>query len=261
LWATVSQLALGLTPPLFVICLVGCVYCAFKFPRYSLPLLFLAAAYYLIFINIVRYVPVRFVLPIGIIMAFFGGKLVAEVWRQGPWTKLRRVAVSLVFAYAGLFAIQLDFLFINDPRYAAERWLQENLSEGAIVETFAPRDTFFKHYPRFPSWVKVRSSKLEAGTQWEIRETKPEKKMLPNLYAGRETPDYVIFSSYWYERLLRPEAENTEQARILKDFFEGRTGYALVATFATPTFVPMDHLPVNPRIDIFVRPNQATAHR
>ena len=43
LWATSSELALGLTLPIFAICLIGSLFCAFKFPRYSLPLLFLAA--------------------------------------------------------------------------------------------------------------------------------------------------------------------------------------------------------------------------
>jgi hypothetical protein len=153
----------------------------------------------------------------------------------------------------------LDLLLIKDPRYAAEQWLQENLREGALIETFAPSDSFFKHYPRFPSWVKVRSSKLEAGTRWEVRETRPDRKVLPNLYEGREPPDYVVLSKYSYGRLLTPEAENTDQARVLKDLFQGRTEYALMATFETPTLVPIDGLPINSRIDVFVRSNQSAA--
>lgn len=252
--ATLSELALGLTPPIFAFCLLGCVYCAFKFPRYSLPLLFLAVSYYLTFINIVRYVPLRFVLPIGIIMAFFGGKFLSEVWQNGAWKKVQRVAIAGVFAYAGLFAIQLDLLFLNDPRYAAERWLKATLKDDAIIETFAPSDTFFKHYPRLPNWVKVRSSKIEAGTDWEVRKIRADRTTLPNLYTGREDPDYVILTKYWYSRFMTPAAENTDQARVLKDFFEGRTEYALVASFETPSFVPVSGLPINSRIDIFANP-------
>jgi len=261
LWATISQLAVGLTPPLFGVCLVGSICCAVKFPRYSLSLLFLAVSYYLTFINVVRYVPVRFVLPIGIIIAFFGGKLLAEVWQHGSWKKLQRGAVCLALAFAAVSAIQLDLLLLNDPRYAAEHWLKAHLKEGDVIETFAPRDSFFKHYPRFPVWVKVRSSKLAAGTQWEVREVKPERRMLPNLYAGREPPDYIILSKYWYGRLLTPEAENTEQAQVLNDFFQGRTEYALAASFETPTLVSVEHLPINPRIDIFVKAQRAAASR
>jgi Dolichyl-phosphate-mannose-protein mannosyltransferase len=257
---TASQLALGLTPPLFGLCLLGSIYCALKFPRYSLSLLFVAATYYLTFIDVVRYVPLRFVLPIGIIIAFFGGKLLAELWLHGPWEKLRRVAICLVFAYAAFFAIELDLLLIRDPRYSAEQWLQENLGEGAIIETFAPRDTSFKHYPRFPSWVKVRSSKLAAGTEWEIRDSRPDRRIIPNLYMGREPPDCIVLSNYWYRELLIPEAENTAEARVLQDFFQGRTDYTLRATFETPTLVPIHGLPINPRIDIFVRTDRSTRH-
>ncbi len=251
LWTTVSRLAMSLTAPLFVLSLIGSVYCAFKFPRYSLPLLFLAASYYVTFINVVGYVPLRFVLPIGIIIAFFGGKLLSEVWQQGPWQKLRRVAICVAYAYAALFAVQLDLLLLRDPRYAAEEWLQERLKPGDLIETFSPSDTFFKHYPRFPIWVKVRSSKLQSGTQWEIRET--EHKMLPNLYTGREPPEYIVLSKFSYGGLLALKAEHSDEARVLNDLFEGRTDYSLAATFETPTLVPIDGLSINSRIDIFAR--------
>ena len=252
LWKTVSGLALGMTMPVFLLCLIGCIYCAVKFPRYSLPLMFLAISYYLTLINVVSYVHLRFVLPIGIIMAFFGGKIISEVWQQGPWQNLRRVAVCLVFGYAAFFVVQLDWLFLNDPRYAAEKWLQEHLRKGAIVETFAPQDSFFKHYPRVPTWVKVRSSKLEAGTNWEVRNIRPDRQTLPNHYAGREDADYIILTKYmtdWYGGWM----ENTKQAQILKDLFEGRTAYALAASFTTPTFLLLYELPLNQRIDIFAK--------
>jgi 4-amino-4-deoxy-L-arabinose transferase-like glycosyltransferase len=252
-WATIWELAVGMTLPLFLLCLIGCIYCTVKFPRHSLPLLFLAMSYYLTLISVVRYVPLRFVLPIGIIMAFFGGKVISDIWQQGRWQTLRRVAVCLAFGYAALVVIQLDVLLINDPRYAAEQWLRENIREGAVIETFAPNESFLKHYPRFPLSVKVRSSRLSAGTQWEVPEKAPEKKIFPNSYAGREDPDYVILSKHWYGRFLAAEAGDTPQARVLNDLFRSRTEYALVATFETPTFVPANGLPINPRIDIFAK--------
>ena len=69
LWGTILQLASSLTPPVFMLCLAGSIYCALRFPKYSLPLLFLAVSYYLIIINVVLQVFRRLVLPIGIIMA------------------------------------------------------------------------------------------------------------------------------------------------------------------------------------------------
>jgi hypothetical protein len=251
LWATVLQLQEGLTLPIFVFCVTGCIYCIVKFPRKSLPLLFLASSYYVLLVNVVRYVPLRFVLPIGIIMAFFGGELCARMWQRGPILIVRRIAIAGSFAYAALATIQLDLLLINDPRYGAEQWLRENARKGAIIETFAPRETALKHYPRFPEWTKVRSSRLESGTQWFVRVTRRDRTTLPNLYEGRENPDYVILSKYWYGELLKPEARKTIEAQVLRDLFEGRIGYELVATFETASLVPIVGLPINPRIDIF----------
>jgi hypothetical protein len=246
---SISYLASSLTPPLFILCLAGSVYCALRFPRYSLPLLFLAASYYLTFINVIRFVTIRYLLPIHIIFAFFGGKLLAELWYKAPYKSLMRAAICLVFAYAALFPIQLDLLLIKDPRYAAERWMQAHFEEGALVETFAPHP-LLKFYPRFPSWVKVRSSKIEAGTQWEPLVTKPDEVGLPNVYRGREDPDYIVLSGLLFEPPVDDKLKNTDQGRVLSAFFQGHTPYTLVTTFQTQTIVPIDLL-INPNIYIF----------
>jgi hypothetical protein len=236
-----------------MLCLAGSIYCALRFPKYSLPLLFLAVSYYLIIINVVLQVFSRLVLPIAIIMAFFGGKLLAELWYKAPWKSLMRAAICLVFAYAALFPIQLDLLFMGESRYAAERWIQEHFEQGALVETFAPH-ILLKYYPRFPSWVKVRSSKIEAGTQWEPQVIKADEVNLPNLYTGREDPDYIVLSGLLLEKFMDDKLKDTDQGRVLSALFQGRTHYTLVATFKTHTIVPIGmDLPVNPRIDIFER--------
>jgi Dolichyl-phosphate-mannose-protein mannosyltransferase len=250
---TILQLASSLTLPLLVVCMVGSVYCALRFPRYSLPLLFLAASYYLTFINVVRYVPLRFVLPISIIIAFFGGKFLAELWYGGPWKRLMRAAICLAFTYAGLFPLQLNFLFMAESRYAAEQWIQEHVEKGALVETFTPV-SLLVYSPRFPPWIRLRSSKLEAGTRWEP-EARIDRAHVPNIYTGRDAPDYIVLSRSWYGRFLTNESAASDESQVLSDLFENRTDYTLVATFQTPLLVPIDlkNLHINPRIDIFAR--------
>ena len=251
LWGAIVQLASSMTPPFFVLCLAGSVYCALKFPRYSLPLLLLSVSYYLTFINLVRYVPVRFVIPIAIILAFFGGKLLADIWDKAQWKHLSRAAIALAFAYAVIFPVQLDLLLMGESRYAAEQWIEEHFEAGALVETFAPHQ-LLKYYPRFPPSVKVRSSRIEGGMQWEPLETKGDMTSLPNLHSGSEAPDYIVLSELWYERFIDTEAEGTDGGRVLSDLFQSRTPYTLVASFKTRTLVPID-LSINPRIDIFAR--------
>lgn len=244
---TLVYLAQGLTLPLFGICLVGAVYCGLKFPRYTLPLLFLALTYYLFFLNVILFVRLRYILPIAIILAFFGGKVLADIWHRAPLKGLVRTAICLLFAYAAFFPIHLNILFMKDSRYAAAEWMEQHFSEGDIVETFTPYVNR-KYYPRFPAWVKVRSSKLEAGTQWEARAIK--KVRVPNLYTGDEPPDYIVLSEFWYKRFLPLEQADSDAARVLKDLFEGRMGYKQVAAFKSLEIVPIE-VAINPRILIF----------
>ena len=78
-----------------------------------------------------------------------------------------RAAICLIFAYAALFPIQLDLLFMGESRYAAERWIQEHFEQGALVETFAPH-ILLKYYPRFPSGsscAAARSRPAHSGSR------------------------------------------------------------------------------------------------
>ena len=170
--------------------------------------------------------------------------------------KLRRGAICLAFAYAGLFPLQLDLLFMGgESRYAAEQWMQEHFKKEAIVETFAAHHHHLGwYYPRFPDWVRVRSSKLEAGTQWIPYKAPPDRRRFPNLYEGREAPDYIVLKFF-------DEEANVDQKPVLAALFHGRLGYSLVATFKTLTIVPVN-LTMNPRIYIFERTeNSPTTQR
>jgi hypothetical protein len=239
---TVTLLVVSLTPPLFVLCLLGCGYCAFRFPRKTLPLLLLIVSYYLSFVSVVQYVSLRYLIPVTIIMAFFGGRLLAEIWDWGARQRLLRVAVCLVFVYAALFPIQVDLLMLyGESRYAAERWMRQHMPPGTLVETFARSHLHLCWFwPRFPSWVKVRTSNFATSNQWEPRVIKPEKIRLPNLYQGKESPDYIVLSS------------GDRDLRTMSDLYNGRMGYKLVATFKASPFVPVD-LQIDTRIDILER--------
>lgn len=74
---------------------------------------------------------------------------------------------------------------------------------------------------------------------------------MPDLYISRENPDYIVLSDLWYHRFMGSDKADTEQARILRDLFEGRLGYTLVAEFKTPVVLPIEELFLNPRILIF----------
>ncbi len=258
LWETASYVADGLTLPLFAVCLVGCVVYAIRYPRRTLPVLFLAASYWLTFLNVMRMVVPRFALPMVILMAFFGGKLLSDFWREAPRRALVQTGIVAVFVYAALFATQLDYLLVRDPRYRAERWLEEHAKNGTLIETFvAP--SLLNYYPRFPERVRVRASRLQAGTAWDARTPKKEAIQIPNFYLGREAPDYIVLSSFWYHRFFVEADQDAPDIaagrRVLEDLGAGRMGYRLVANFKTRQILSwaVNDLFVNPRILIFAR--------
>ncbi len=255
LWETTSHLINGLTPPLFGICLVGTVYCAWRFPKYSLPVLLLPTGYYVLFINKILWTANRHTLPIGMILAFFGGKLLADLWQQTRWQGLTRAAVCGVLAYVALFPIQLDYLLLRGSHERAEQWMQAHLPKGAIIETLA-----FDHqhlnwaYPRFPAWVKVRYSRAKTPTMWESAPILAKHVRLPNLYRGAEAADYIIVGENKSEDVaLQHQPVKTTRDQIIQNLFAERLGYTLVATFKAPTIVPIRYLPVNQTLYIFER--------
>ncbi len=254
---TTSHLIFGLTPPLFGMCIVGVIYCTLRYPRYALPVLLLAVSYYVLFINMILWTANRHALPLGIILAFFGGKLLDDLWQWRPWNTLMRAAICLVFAYAALFPIQLDHLFLRGSRYMAEQWMQEHFRDGTVVETFAENHLHLQWgYPRFPSWVKVRYSRVTASTAWEPVPALPDKIRLPNLDFGnrRDAPDYIMISGNQSDGVgLENGVGTTTRDQLIRHLFDGRLDYALVATLKTPTVVPIRSLIVNPYVYIFER--------
>jgi hypothetical protein len=190
-------------------------------------------------------------MPIAIILSFFGGKVLSVLWDLSSWKKLGRTCVCLTIAYAAIFPMHMDWLLINESRYAAEDWMKTHLREGSLVETFAD-PVLYKYYPRFPSWVRLRSSKIESGSRWEPITADSDKVRLPNIYRGREDPDFIVLSDFWYGRFLEEQPRATQEASFLADLFEGKTDFSLVAEFKTATFTSHG-LHINPRIVIFER--------
>jgi dolichyl-phosphate-mannose-protein mannosyltransferase len=246
LLATGSALAESLTPPIFWLCIFGTAFCVARFPRFTLPLLFLGFAYYFTFINVVRFMRLRFVLPLSIILTFFGGQLLAEIWYTGGWLKVRRLAVCVLLVYAALFPIQLDLLLMGgESRYAAEAWMEKNFRKSSIVETFATSHYHLAwFYPRFPSHVKLRVSERVTGSEWISQKLPANRVRFPNLYDGTEAPDYIVLK-------FLPRAFDRQQEGVLSELYRGDLGYKLVASFNTQTFVSIEGLTINPRVDIF----------
>jgi hypothetical protein len=253
---TAGQLAGAIGWPLLAVCAVGAALSALRSARRTLPLLLLAAGYALAFLHVIGYVEPRFVLPIAIVLSIPGGKLLADAWsvaRHAGWRRRAialavRAAVVAAFVPPALAVARLDLLMLRDSRYAAERWLARNAAPGALVETLAPPPFVETRYPRFPSGVRVRSSRPAGGTAWLPWSSDPPR--IPNAWSGPGDPDLIVLSGDWYEGLRR--RGRGRGAALLRDLFEGRAGYAEAARFDPPA-PRVPGLPVAWRVVIFRR--------
>jgi hypothetical protein len=194
--------AMGL--PLVVLSMVGVLWSLARH-RVAWWLLVPGVSYYVITIALVRYVYVRFTMPIVVVLAVFGGLLAADLWRLGGRARvLGRVAVALAVVYGLLYSVQSDLLMVRDARYAAESWIQRVIPADATVEvvgskTYLPRLDYLGYGDERIPWEELSDAGL-----------------------ARRAPEFIVVSS-------KSAASAAAQVRpFLADLLAGRAGYAVV---------------------------------
>jgi hypothetical protein len=146
---TVHIIEVSLGWPLFLVSVSGLLVAAATphLRRTATWLVLPVVSYYLGFIEVILYNYDRFVLPICLVLALFGGLaldvFVAESSRAArratpsafvllgrPW---RVAGVILVFAYTLLYAGTVDVLMLEDSRYAVEAWASTRVGREDLV--------------------------------------------------------------------------------------------------------------------------------
>ncbi len=168
-------------------------------PGVLLGLLAPALSYYATFIAVVLYSYDRFLLPVGVILSFFGGWALSEATTRRGWPgRLGRVVALAVAAYGVARAASLGALMLHDTRYAAERWLGAHVEPGQHVAGVGV-------LPRLP--------RLD-GTRWSLLPPSPAA-----LAAAR--PEWVVISVDT-ARSTRPGGA---KARFYEQLRRGTLGY------------------------------------
>jgi hypothetical protein len=207
---TVRHLAFAMGRPAFLVGAAG-VATALARPREHARWLFLLVppvSYMATFLHVVLYGYDRFVLPLCLVLALFGGRLLARGLRSGP--PLRTAAVVLavaVFLHSLLYAASVDCLLTHDSRYAVERWLARNVPPGALVAVVGP----LEYLPRLD------------GLRW--RRLGPSVARLVQV-----RPDYVLVNADYAARA----DPDTGERELYDALFAGRFGYRLALRERTP---------------------------
>jgi 4-amino-4-deoxy-L-arabinose transferase-like glycosyltransferase len=138
---TSANLAFALGGPALLACAAG-VLASVRGTHAALPrpaLLIPAASYHVFFSMVVLYSYDRFVLPVAVLLALFGGGMLARLWEVGgPWRPGLRAAVVALLAYGAGRCLSLDLAMARDARYAAEAWLREHAAPPAVVSPIGP---------------------------------------------------------------------------------------------------------------------------
>jgi hypothetical protein len=191
---TVHIVEVSLGWPLFLVSVAGLLVAAAtpRLRRVAIWLALPAVSYYLGFINVILYNYDRFVLPICLVLALFGGLAIDAFLtasdpaargasRHGLARRTWRVAgVLLVFAYTLLYAGTVDVLMIGDSRYAVEDWAKTHIGPEDLVGVTGLQE----YRPRFDNfnWVDV-------GTVVDLERERPLYFVLNADYALDVPPE------------------------------------------------------------------------
>jgi hypothetical protein len=168
--------------PALALCAAGLVYASWRRP-WSAVLLLPALSYVLFSIVPARYAPMRFTLPLVLILTVFGGAMASRLLRAPLAARLLTVPLLVfVFGHTFLHALNGDFMLLNDSRYLAETWLRENVETDARIGVYGTA----QHLPRM-AWL---GHEVERIPDEEVGESGLRKR----------SPDYLVLSSLYYHR-------------------------------------------------------------
>ena len=207
---TVRHLAFAMGLPAFLVGTAGVV-TALARPRDNARWLFLlvpAVSYVATFLHVVLYGYDRFVLPLCLVLALFGGWFLMRGLRSGRPLRTAAAALAVaVFSYSLLYAASVDRLLTGDTRYAVERWLARNVPPGALVAAAGP----LEYLPRLD------------GLHW--RRLGPSVARLVQVH-----PDYVLVNADYAARA----DPGTGERELYDALFAGRLGYRLALRERSP---------------------------
>lgn len=138
LWQTARHLVFVMGGPALAACGAGLVLARRDRSRYRPLLATLAApiSYVVFFLLIVLYVYDRFLLPVALVLALFGGLALARLARGRRWPA--RAVVAAVIAYGLARSVSVDLLLAADSRGAVEDWLRREVGSGPLVAAVGP---------------------------------------------------------------------------------------------------------------------------
>jgi hypothetical protein len=132
--------------------------------RVAICLALMVVSYYVGFINVILYNYDRFLLPVCVVQAIFGGVALDRFLRTSTRSvaAFRRALVAGAFAYTLLYATTVDDLMVRDSRYIVEQWLEAHVGADDQIGTVFPGIV----QPRLGHFKKIDIGTLDTLERW-----------------------------------------------------------------------------------------------
>jgi hypothetical protein len=191
----------------FLVLLVGSIYCCLRFPYRFWIFITPMVTYYIFFLRLHGTHHLRYILPVFLILTWHAGKILADLLEFKRIPKpLSKALVLLILCSSIIYGFSVDVLYARDPRYELEKWMETNIPAEALTLAVKPGYSL----PRFRSGQNVKYLTL-----WD--------------YNGNQIadivdldPEYIVISMAIQRRQERREE--------VENFFTNR-GYQSMATF------------------------------
>jgi hypothetical protein len=182
---------------------------------------------------------IRYALPLMPVLCVFAARLVMDLWEWRTPIARGLGAVLTVGVLGGTLAYTEGFLQIYrqpDVRHTAAAWLQRQIPAGASILVEDDKGLFFheagKRYGLTGYTWKVWDPYEIDGVRGVRFEAAPVSESQTRAYLDRLlTTDYVVISSFWYERFNAAAKQFPAQADFYRRLFNGEAGYRLIRKF------------------------------
>ena len=227
-------------PLLLVLAIAGIVTVG-KQRRHVALLLPLAAVSYYVSIVAPTLSLSRYLIGVVLLLTPFAGFAIvtAHEAKRGSWSVLAKATAVLAIAWQLLLLLNLHATLWRDSRHAMESWVRANVPEGATIEAY----TQARYLPRLSDRYHYN---VVANSFSAVSYDLVGKELSVEALAGR-MPDYVMILedsglSGDPQRLSKGSSGSTSAQSAIVHYFEElmgqRAGYALVARYETPTWLP-----------------------
>jgi len=197
---------------------------------------------------------IRYLLPLGFMLALFaGGAVDAALRSPARW---HRVLASVMFTVAvstGLLrVVDLTHAMLRDSRYEAAEWLETRLTAGDRVEYFGAAQKL----PRLPAGVAIERATTYLGLHHAHDTSAARAAAIANEWMTRRPATIIVIpdhSSLW------PDApfDGSMPPALFRSLESGELPYRRVARFQTATLLQwirrprLDYPMVNPPVHIY----------